>query len=214
VEKARQDEFFKKIDFMKQEFHQKSQNQIKELEDVYSQREQGLIKNFEETYKLKESAIQTRYDYLEKNYNTLLVKKAMDIEDYNVLTEHLNKLKGEIEEKNRELNEKIQNQDNTIQSIKDKCEIEYNEKKKELEESYSVKLGQIESERSKLKNLLTQEEQIVSELRKREISLQENFARKETELMKELQEIRERLEKEYQEKLKEVQELKKKIEGQ
>ena len=201
-EKAQQDEYFKKLEFLKEEYDAKGAKQIKELEEAYLERETRLREALEDGYKLKEKALGTRYEQMERNYASALSDKTMQLDNDRSMAESINRLKSELEARNRELNSKLMEHDSRLEEAKKALEASAASAKKELEDDHRMRTAQLENERAKLKGLLEQEHRLVTDLQKREAALQESYAAKEAALIKEFSLARERLEKEYQAKLK------------
>ena len=201
TEETRQNEYFEKLEYIKNQLADNHQKQIEEIEKSYSQREIRFLNATKKTYQLKEQTLQSRHDQLENNYQTLLMSKLMELDHDKTVAENINALKKELETKGRELNTKIAAEDLRIQNFKTELENKYVSTKTELENDNKIKTHQLATERTQLKILIEQEQTIISDIQKREKSLQENFNRKETHMLKEFENLRERLEKEYQEKL-------------
>ncbi|OGS46855.1 MAG: hypothetical protein A3J79_14470 [Elusimicrobia bacterium RIFOXYB2_FULL_62_6] len=201
-EHAQAGEYFKKLEFIKQEYNAKMARQVKEMEDAFLDRESKVRSALEENYRLKEKALTTRYEQMERNYAAVLSDKTMQLDTDRAMADSIYHLKQELENRNRDLNEKILSYDSKLEESKKVLESSYAAKMKEIQDSNRMKTAQLENERNKLKGVLAQESQLVADLQKREAALQEHFARKEAELTKEFKETRERLENDYQAKLK------------
>jgi len=201
-EHVRTGEYFKKLEFIKQEYGAKMARQVKEMEDAFLERESKLRSALEENYKLKEKALATRYEQMERNYTSVLSDKTMQLDTDRAMADSINSLKEELENRNRELNAKIVAYDSKLEESKKALEAAYAAKMKEIQDSTRTKTAQLENERAKIKGVLAQETQLVADLQKREAALQEHYAKKESDLIKEFKETRERLENDYQAKLK------------
>jgi hypothetical protein len=197
-----QDEYFKKLAFIKDECAAKGAEQLKEMETTYLDRENRLRSTLEESYKLKEKALLTRYEQMERNYESALSEKAMQLDDDRSMAESVARLKVELEARNHELNSKISEHDRSLEETRSAQNASYAAARKELEDEHRVKTAQLEKERAKVKSLLEQEQQLVADLQKRESVLQESYAAKEAAMAKEFELSRKRLENEYQARLK------------
>ncbi|KAF0126043.1 MAG: hypothetical protein FD189_1404 [Elusimicrobia bacterium] len=201
TERSQQEDFFGKLEFLRKELTSRYQAQSADLEKAYLERERKIAASLEGTFSLKEKTLQTRYEQLERNYQSIMSGKLMEIEKDRAAAEGVARLQAELEEKNRELEAKVRTQDDKLRGLAERLESAFAERQKEMEASVRLKHSQLETDRAKLKTLLEQEQQIVVNLQKREVALQDAYTRKEAELAKEFRETRERLEKEYQRKL-------------
>jgi hypothetical protein len=201
-EKTRQDEYFKKLEFIKEEYNVKLAKQAKDLENSAQAREDRLRAALEDSYKLKLKALATRYEQMERNYDSVISDKTMQLDNDRSMAEGITRLKSELEARNRELNSKIAEHDKRLEEARKTLEASYAATTKELENDHRIKTAHLENDRSKLKALLEQEQRLVADLQKREAVLQETYAAKEASLIKEFSLSRERLENGYQIKLK------------
>jgi len=197
-EKNRQEEYFRKLEFIKEEYAARLAERIKEMEDSAAERENRMRAALENSYKLKAKALTTRYEQLDRNYESLLSDKTMQLDNDRSAAESVSRLKSELEARNKELNSKILERDKDLEEAKQAQETSYAAAKKKLEDDQRMKTAQMENERVKLKGLLEQEQRLVLDLQKREAALQESYTAKETALMKEFSLAREKLEKDYQ----------------
>ena len=201
-EKNRQDEYFKKLAFIKEEYNAKFAKQILDLEAAYMEREARLLATLEDNYKLKEKVLSARFEQTERNYASALSDKTMQLDNDRAAAESVGRLKSELEARNRELNAKVRDYDKQLEEARQALEASFADTKKELEDDHRMKTAQLENERGRLKSLREQEQQLVTDLQKREAGLQETYAAKEAALIREFNLSRERLENDYQAKLK------------
>ncbi len=201
-EKSRQDEYFRKLEFIKEEYTARSDRQVKDLEEAYQERENRLLAALEESYKLKEKALSTRFEQMERNYSAALSDKAMQLDNDRSVAENVSRLKSELEARNLKLNSIIQEHEKRLQEARQTLEASYAATRKDLEDTQRIKTAQLENERVKLKGLLEQEQNLIADLQKREAALQENYTAKEAALIKEFNLSKERLEADYQARLK------------
>lgn len=202
--RADQDEYFRKLQYVKDDFGARLAAQSKEMEAAYLERERSLSSALDSAYRLKEKALEARQAQLESNYQSVLSEKASRIDTDRELAESVNRLKDELEQKNRHLKETITSYNTRLEELEAKLRAEHEARKKDLEDGHRMRAAQLEAERSKLKALLGQEQQLVTDLQKREAALQEGYAAREADLTKRFKEARERLEKDYQDKLRET----------
>ena len=202
--RADQDEYFRKLQYVKDDFSARLASQSKEMESSYLAREKSLMAALDSAYRLKEKALEARQAQLENNYQTVLSEKASRIETDRTLAESVGHLKDELEQKNRQLKETIAAYNTRLEELETKLRSDYEARKKDLEDGHRMRSSQIEAERSKLKSVLEQEQRLVTDLQKREAALQESYAARETDLARRFKEARERLEKDYQDKLKDI----------
>jgi hypothetical protein len=201
-EKTRQGEYFKKLEFIKEEYASKFTKQVKDLEDAYLERETRLLATLEDSYKLKGKALAARFEQMERNYAAALSDKAMQLDNDRAAAESVSRLKSELEIRNGELNARIREYDKQLEEARRTLENSHAAAKKELENEHRMKTAQLDNERAKLKGLLEQEQRLVADLQKREAALQGSYAAKETALIKEFGLSKERLEADYQARLK------------
>ena len=199
-----QDDYFRKLQYVKDDFNSRLDAQTKELESSYLAREKALMAALDSAYKLKEQALEARQAQLENNYQTVLSEKASHIDTDRALADSIGRLKGELEQKNLQLKETIAANNTRVEELEAKLRAEHEARKKDLEDGHRMRASQVEAERSKLRGLLDQEQRLVTDLQKREAALQESYAARETDLARRFKEARERLEKDYQDKLKEL----------
>ncbi len=202
--RADQDEYFRKLQFVKDDFNARQAGQAKEMETAYLEREKNLADAMEQSFRLKEKAIEVRQSQFEKNYQALLSEKASVIESDRTLTENVGRMQTELETKNRQLKETIDSYNTRLAELESKLRSEFEARRKDLEDGQRMRAAQLETERGKLKAVLEQEQQLVTDLQKREAALQESYAAREADLARRFKETRERLEKDYQDKLKEL----------
>lgn len=200
--RADQEEYFRKLQYVKDEFNARLAAQAKEMEDSYLAREKNLMAALDSSYKLKEKSLETRQAQMENNYQAMLSEKSSRIETDRSLAESVGRLKDELEQKNLQLNETISTYNTRLEELETKLRSEHEARKKDLEDGHRIRASQIEAERSKLRSLLEQEQRLVTDLQKREAALQESYAAREADLARRFKEARERLEKDYQEKMK------------
>jgi len=196
-EKELRDDYFRKMEFIKEEYSASAARQAKETEDACLERENRLRSALEETYKLKEKTLQTRLERTERNYESALAEKTAQLDNDRLMAESVAGLKTELEAKNRELNSKLAEQERILDEAKKALEAAGERGRKELENDYRVRTEQLELDRSKLKALLEQEHRLVADLQKREAALQESYAEKEAAMAREFARAREKLEREY-----------------
>jgi uncharacterized protein YoxC len=201
--RADQDEYFRKLQYVKDDFNGRLAAQAKEVEAAYLERERSMAAALDSAYKLKEKSLEARQAQLENNYQAVLSEKASRINNDRELAESVGRLKEELEHKNLQLKETIASYNTRLEELEDKLRAEHEARKKDLEDTHRMRTSQVEAERAKLKGLLEQEQRLVTDLQKREAALQEGYAAREAELARRFKEARERLEKDYQDKLKE-----------
>lgn len=202
--KADQDEYFRKLQFVKDDFNARTAAQAKEVEEDYLARERNMTAALDEAFKLKQKALEARQAQLESSYQSVLSEKAEKIETDRSLAQSVGRLKEDLETKNSQLKETIRSYDTRLGELETKLRGEFEARKKELEDSQRMRASQLEMERAKLKNLLEQEQELVTGLQKRETALQDSYAAREAELARRFKEARERLEKDYQDRLKDT----------
>jgi len=204
--RADQEEYFRKLQYVKDDFTFRMAAQAKEMEGSYLAREKNLASALDSAYKLKEKALEARQAQLESNYETVLSDKASRIETDRTLAESVGRLKTELEQKNLQLKETIAAYNTRLEELETKLRSEHETRKKDLEDGHRMRSSQVEAERAKLRSLLEQEQRLVTDLQKREAALQESYAAREADLARRFKEARERLEKDYQDKMKEIKE--------
>jgi hypothetical protein len=200
--RADQEEYFRKLQYVKDDFGARLAEQSKVMEASYLARERDMMAALDSAYKLKEKSLEARQAQLESNYQTVLSEKATRIETDRTLAENVGRLKDELEQKNRQLKETISAYNTRLEELETNLRSEHDARKKDLEDAHRIRASQIEAERSKLKSLLEQEQRLVTDLQKREAALQESYAAREADLARRFKEARERLEKDYQDKMK------------
>ncbi|MBI5743943.1 MAG: hypothetical protein HY952_05290 [Elusimicrobia bacterium] len=202
--KADQDEYFRKLQFLKDDFDARLAGQARELETAYLERERNVTAAMTDALKVKEKALEARQAQLESSYQAMLADKSAKVDDDRALADSVNRLKEELEQKNAQLNQTISTHNSRLEELEGKLRAEFDARRKDLEDTHRVRLAQLEGERAKLKGLLDQEQHLVTDLQKREAALQEGYAAREADLAKRFKEARERLEKDYQDKLKDI----------
>jgi hypothetical protein len=200
--RADQEEYFRKLQYVKDDFNARMAAQAKEMEESYLAREISLTSALDSAYRLKVKALEARQAQLENNYQAVLSDKASRIETDRSLAESVGRLKTELEQKNLQLKETITAYNTRLEELETKLRSEHDTRKKELEDGHRMRSAQVEAERSKLRSLLEQEQRLVTDLQKREAALQESYAAREADLARRFKEARERLEKDYQDKMK------------
>lgn len=202
--KADRDEYFRKLQFMKDDFEARLAAQAKDMEAAYLERERNVTAAQNEAYKVKERALVARQAQLESSYQALISEKSERVDVDRDLADNVNRLKTELEHNNSQLRDTIASYNTRLEELETKLRAEFEARKKELEDEQRIRAHQLEAERGKLKAMLDQEQQLVGDLQKREAALQENYAAREADLARRFKEARERLEKEYQNKLKDA----------
>ncbi|OGR63012.1 MAG: hypothetical protein A2X31_00410 [Elusimicrobia bacterium GWB2_63_22] len=203
VRRADQDEYFRKLQFVKDDFNAQLAEQAKAMEAAYLEREKNLSAAMEQSFKLKERALGARQAQLENSYQAMLSEKSSLIDTDRELAESVGRMKDELEAKNSELKETINSYNTRLAELEARLRSDFEARRKDLEDTQRMRASQLEAERTKLKAVLDQEQQLVTDLQKREAALQEGYAAREAELARRFKEARERLEKDYQDKLKE-----------
>ncbi|HNW43032.1 MAG TPA: hypothetical protein PKI19_00905 [Elusimicrobiales bacterium] len=202
--KAERDEYFKKMQFMNDDFNARLAAQAKSLEETFMERERKLAASMEEAFKLKGQALQARQEQLESSYQAMLSEKTGQIDMDRALAENISRMKDELETKNRQLSETIAAHEKRVEELEDSLRAEHEARKKDLEDGHRIRASQLEAERAKLRGLLEQEQRLVADLQKRDAALQDSYAAREADMARRFKESRERLEKEYQERLLEM----------
>jgi hypothetical protein len=202
--RGEQDEYFRKLQYIKDDFGARLAAQAKDLEASYLERERSLSAALDSAYRLKEKALEARQAQLENNYQAVLSDKASRIDTDRELANSVGRLRDELEQKNRQLKETIAAYNTRLEELENKLRSDHDARKKDLEDGHRMRAAQLEAERSKLKSLLAQEQQLVTDLQKREAALQEGYAAREADLARRFKEARDRLEKDYQDKLKDL----------
>jgi hypothetical protein len=202
--KADQDEYFRKLQFVKDDFNARLTDQSKDMETAYLERERNITAALNEAYKLKEKSLGARQAQLESSYQAMLAEKSAVIDTDRSLAENVERLKEELERKNKQLTEAIDAHSGRQQELEDRLRAEFEARKKELEDAQRMRAAQLEAERAKLKAMLDQEQELVTGLQKRETALQEGYAEREADMTRRFKEARERLEKDYQDRMKDL----------
>ncbi|HAT73175.1 MAG TPA: hypothetical protein DCS63_10205 [Elusimicrobia bacterium] len=200
--KADRDEYFRKLQFVKDDFEARLASQAKDMEASYLERERKITAAQNEAYKVKERALVARQAQLESSYQAMLSEKSERVDVDRSLADDVTRLKTELEHNNSQLRDTIASYNTRLEELETKLRGEFEARKKELEDGQRIRALQLEAERNKLKTVLDQEQQLVGDLQKREAALQENYAAREADLARRFKEARERLEKDYQNKLK------------
>lgn len=202
--KADQDEYFRKLQFVKDDFTARLSDQSKDMETSYLERERNLTAALGEAFKLKEKALGARQAQLESSYQAMLAEKSAVIDTDRSLAENVERLKEELEHKNKQLKGAIDTHSSRQEELETKLRADFETRKKELEDAQRMRAAQLEAERGKLKAMLDQEQELVTGLQKREIALQETYAEREADMARRFKEARERLEKDYQDRMKDL----------
>lgn len=202
--KADQDEYFRKLQFVKDDFDARLSGQAKDMEASYLERERNITAALNEAYKLKEKSLGARQAQLESSYQAMLAEKSAVIDNDRSLAENVERLKEELEHKNKQLKGAIDTHSSRLEELETKLRAEFEARKKELEDAQRMRAAQLEAERAKLKAMLDQEQELVTGLQKRETALQESYAEREADMTRRFKEARERLEKDYQDRLKDL----------
>ncbi|MCX5791805.1 MAG: hypothetical protein NTY45_06235 [Elusimicrobia bacterium] len=202
--KAEREGYFQKMQFMNDDFNARLAAQAKSLEEAFMERERKLSASMEEAFRLKGAALVARQEQLESSYQAMLSGKSGEIDMDRALAETVSRMKNELEAKNRQLGETISDYNRRIEELESKLRAEHEARKKDLEDNHRIRASQLEAERTKLRGLLEQEQQLVADLQKRETALQDSYAGREADLARRFKETRERLEADYQERLAEL----------
>lgn len=202
--KADQDEYFRKLQFVKDDFDARLTAQSKDTESSYLERERNLTAALGEAFKLKEKAMAARQAQLESSYQAMLAEKSAVIDTDRSLADNVARLKEELEHKNKQLKGAIDTHSSRLEELETKLRANFEARRKELEDAQRMRAAQLEAERGKLKAMLDQEQQLVTDLQKRETALQESYTEREADMTRRFKEARERLEKEYQDRMKDL----------
>lgn len=202
--KADQDEYFRKLQFVKDDFDARLTGQSKDLEASYLERERNITAALNEAFKLKEKALAARQAQLESSYQAMLAEKSAVIDNDRSLAENVERLKQELEQKNKQLKEAIDTHSSRLEDLEARLRADFEARRKELEDAQRMRAAQLEAERAKLKAMLDQEQELVTGLQKRETALQESYAEREADMTRRFKEARERLEKDYQDRIKDL----------
>jgi len=200
--KVEREEYFKKMQFMNDDFNGRLTAQAKNLEATFMERERKMSISMDEAFKLKGLALVARQEQLESSYQAMLSEKSGQIEMDRALAENISRMKDELGTKSRQLSETISVSNKRIEELENNLRAEHEARKKDLEDGHRIRASQLEAERAKLRGLLEQEQRLVSDLQKREAALQDGYAAREIDLARRFKEARERLEKDYQDRLK------------
>ena len=202
--KTEREGYFQKMQFMNDDFNARLAAQAKSLEETFMERERKLSASMEEAFRLKGAALVARQEQLESSYQAMLSGKSGEIDMDRALAETVSRMKNDLEAKNRQLGETISDYNRRIEELETKLRAEHEARKKDLEDNHRIRASQLEAERTKLRGLLEQEQQLVGDLQKRETALQDSYAAREADLARRFKETRERLEADYQERLAEL----------